>query len=222
MIMKLKIISFVIVLVFVVGFIFIINTSKPKLNDKSDFNPKQEIFIEDQVEQKKEATEEIKKKITPKKKSSVQKQKPVVKKETTPKKKSSVQKQKSVEENETEIKKEISATVLNYYRRGVKQIKSKQYKESLKNFNKAIELDSQFASAYYGRGYAKGGLNQFQEAIKDYDKAIELGLQKVYIYNNRGNAKYHLKQYNEAIKDYNQAIENSSELSCKSSSQTIR
>ena len=128
MIMKLKIISFVILLVFVVGFIFtfIINTSKSKLNDKSDFNSQQEIVIKDQVEQKKEATEEIKKKITPKKKSSVQKQKSVVKKET-------------------EIKKEISAIALNYYRRGVKQIKSKQYKESLKNFNKAIELDSQFA-----------------------------------------------------------------------------
>ena len=65
MIMKLKIISFVILLVFVVGFIFtfIINTSKSKLNDKSDFNSQQEIVIKDQVEQKKEATEEIKKKI---------------------------------------------------------------------------------------------------------------------------------------------------------------
>ena len=153
MIMKLKIISFVIVLVFVVGFIFIINTSKPKLNDKSDFNPKQEIFIEDQVEQKKEATEEIKKKITPKKKSSVQKQKPVVKKETTPKKKSSVQKQKSVEENETEIKKEISATVLNYYSFGIcvcllwerlckRWFKSipKNAKYHLKQYNEAITL----------------------------------------------------------------------------------
>ena len=46
MIMKLKIISFVIpLLVFVVGFIFtfILNTSKSKLNDKSDFNSQQEI-----------------------------------------------------------------------------------------------------------------------------------------------------------------------------------
>ena len=91
MIMKLKIISFVILLVFVVGFIFtfIINTSKSKLNDKSDFNSQQEIVIKDQVEQKKEATEEIKKKITPKKKSSVQKQKPKKTKPTL-KKKSSV------------------------------------------------------------------------------------------------------------------------------------
>ena len=120
--------SAAIVLAFVVGLIFIINTSKPKLNDKSDFNSQQEVVIEDQVEQKKEATEEIKKKIRPKNNSSVQKQKPVVKKETTANKDSSVQKQKSVKKNETAIKKEISATVLNYYKRGVKQIKSKQYK----------------------------------------------------------------------------------------------
>ena len=44
--------SAAIVLAFVVGLIFIINTSKPKPNDKSDFNSKQEIVIEDQVDEK--------------------------------------------------------------------------------------------------------------------------------------------------------------------------
>ena len=46
--------------------------------------------------------------------------------------------------------------------------------EAIKDYDKAIELEPDDASAYNNRGNAKGDLGHYEGAIKDYDQAIKL------------------------------------------------
>ena len=58
--------------------------------------------------------------------------------------------------------------------KGHKNSKEKDYKNAIKNYSKAIELDSTYAEAYCSRGTVKLNDFQFDEAIADFDKALKL------------------------------------------------
>jgi tetratricopeptide (TPR) repeat protein len=45
---------------------------------------------------------------------------------------------------------------------------------AIAEFNRAIELDPNFAEAIGNRGAAKGALKDFDGALADYDRAIKL------------------------------------------------
>ena len=75
------------------------------------------------------------------------------------------------------------------------------------HYDKAIELNPQFAEAYYNRGNAKRVSDDHQGAITNYNKAIELNPQDAEAYNNRGNAKADSGNHQQAIADYDKAIE---------------
>jgi tetratricopeptide (TPR) repeat protein len=68
---------------------------------------------------------------------------------------------------------------------------SRQFKneESIKLYNKAIELNPTVAQAFFNRGACKGNSFDFEGAINDYDKAIELYPEYMEAYGNRGSAK---------------------------------
>jgi antitoxin component YwqK of YwqJK toxin-antitoxin module len=48
------------------------------------------------------------------------------------------------------------------------------YKTAIKNYSKAIEIDSSYAEAYFSRGTVKLNNFQFDEAILDFNKALTL------------------------------------------------
>ncbi|MGA9151794.1 MAG: tetratricopeptide repeat protein [Candidatus Nitrosopolaris sp.] len=50
----------------------------------------------------------------------------------------------------------------------------KKYKEAIECYDKAIELEPDFADAWESKGVALTDLKKYNEAIKCYDKAIEL------------------------------------------------
>lgn len=50
--------------------------------------------------------------------------------------------------------------------------KERDYKSAIKNYSKAIEIDTANAEAYFARGTAKLNEFQFDEAILDFDKAL--------------------------------------------------
>ena len=80
----------------------------------------------------------------------------------------------------------------------------KQYTEAIADYDKALELDPNFAPAYTNRGNAKADLKEYTEAI---DQSHRTRPKLCTSLHNRGNAKYELKQYTEAIADYDKAIE---------------
>ena len=69
------------------------------------------------------------------------------------------------------------------------------YEAAIKDFDKAIALEPNDASAYYNRGTSKSNLGQDRAAIDDYDKAIALNPNYAAAYNNRGISKKNLGEY---------------------------
>ena len=94
-----------------------------------------------------------------------------------------------------------------HYNRGLVKANSRDFNGAITDYNKAIELNPNYAEAYKGRGWAHHGLKQYVAAIKDYSKAIELKPDFALAYNNRGLAKANSRDFNRAITDYNKAIE---------------
>ena len=82
-----------------------------------------------------------------------------------------------------------------YNERGRSKYEQKDYTGAIKDFDKAIELNPNYALAYKNRGDAKYSQEDYEDAIKDYDRAIELDPAYVKAYNNRGNSKRGLKEH---------------------------
>lgn len=103
----------------------------------------------------------------------------------------------------------ILANVLNS--RGMDQEGLENSKQAEADYNKAIEINPEYANAYNNRGNIKAKQADYNGAIEDYNRAIELNSQFVEAYCNRGIAKENLGDHYEALEDFDRAIEINSE-----------
>jgi tetratricopeptide (TPR) repeat protein len=95
-----------------------------------------------------------------------------------------------------------------YKNRGNVYYGLKEYQKAMADYNRAIELDPNFAVAYSNRGLVyQNDLKEYQKAMADYNRAIELDPNFALAYNRRGLVYYDLKEYQKAMADYNRAIE---------------
>jgi serine/threonine protein kinase len=85
--------------------------------------------------------------------------------------------------------------------------KLKQYKEAIKAYEEAVQLDPNNAVAYRNKGVALNDLGRYEEAIKAYEEAIQLDPNNAVFYRNRCVALNWLGRYEEAIKAYEEAIQ---------------
>lgn len=90
---------------------------------------------------------------------------------------------------------------------GSMRIGIKDYRGSLQELNKAIELDPFHVEAYSDRGFAKYFLKEYEGAIKDFDKAIELKPTEGDAYYYRGECKILLGFKDEGRLDIDKAEE---------------
>ncbi len=90
---------------------------------------------------------------------------------------------------------------------GVVYAAKKDYDTAIRDYNKAIELDPNYAAAFCNRGIAYYNKKNYDTAIRDYDKAIEIDPNFAEAFYNRGLAYYNKKNYDTAIRDYTRAIE---------------
>ena len=99
----------------------------------------------------------------------------------------------------------VSATT--YFYIGNEKHLMKLYQEAIVAYDKAIQLQSDFAHAYVNRGLTKEKLGQYESAIMDYSSAIKIDPALAGAYNNRGSAQRRLGQHFLAIEDLNTAIQ---------------
>jgi Flp pilus assembly protein TadD len=78
--------------------------------------------------------------------------------------------------------------------------------KALSEFNEAIRIDPDSASAYCCRALVWYDKQQFDRAIADSDESIRIDPKHAWAYNNRGNARAARGEYPRAIADYDEAI----------------
>lgn len=83
---------------------------------------------------------------------------------------------------------------------------NQDYQGAIRDFNKLLQENPEFAAAYRSRGVVRSILGDTQGAIADYTQAIRLDTHDAIAYYNRGNARRKLKDTRGAITDYNQAL----------------
>jgi tetratricopeptide (TPR) repeat protein len=78
--------------------------------------------------------------------------------------------------------------------------KDGDYKAAIKNYSKAIDLDSSNAEAYFARGTVKLNDFQFDEAILDFDKALKFEPYFERVLSNRAFARIRKHQFGSSRK----------------------
>ena len=95
---------------------------------------------------------------------------------------------------------------LAYNNRGLVYLNEGKNDTALQDFNKAIELNPDYAKAYNNRGTLFINENKNDEALKDFDKAIELMPGSEGFHIGRGNALKNKNRFEEALMEYDKAI----------------
>jgi len=92
-------------------------------------------------------------------------------------------------------------------KKGITQVKEKDYHQAINSFNEALTLDPSSFDGYVNRGWTWRQIGDFEDAIADYSKAINLQSNKSQVYLNRGWCHKRLNHMEDALKDFNKAIE---------------
>ena len=97
-------------------------------------------------------------------------------------------------------------TSLDFFNSGLVKDSLYDYKGSIAEFTKAIELEPDNTEYYSARGKSRYFSDDFEGSIADYTKAIEFEPDNSEYYNSRGKSRYFLREYDKAITDFNKAI----------------
>ncbi len=81
-----------------------------------------------------------------------------------------------------------------------------RYDQAIADYDKAIELDPQYAVAYGNRAVIHSRRRRFDLALADYDKALALNPQLAEVWSGRGATHMDMGQLDKAIADFDQAI----------------
>jgi tetratricopeptide (TPR) repeat protein len=98
-------------------------------------------------------------------------------------------------------KSEASKPEVEYTNRGTTHSKKGNYREAIKEYDKAIEVNPSYTVAYYNRSVAYTKTGQYDRAINDCNKVLQLDPKHANSYYTRGVSYWHLGSKNQAIKD---------------------
>jgi tetratricopeptide (TPR) repeat protein len=82
-----------------------------------------------------------------------------------------------------------------------------QYKEALKDIDKALELNSEFFETLKNKGYLLYKSGKPEYALKCFQQAIQINPKYIAAYYYKGQTHEDLKQYNEALECYDKVLE---------------
>lgn len=92
-----------------------------------------------------------------------------------------------------------------WYSRAVVKDELYTWKSARRDYDKAIELASDFTDAIVNRAANKDEAGEYDDAVKDYTTAIALEPQNAMAYFNRGNSKWNLNDKKGACEDWHVA-----------------
>ena len=114
--------------------------------------------------------------------------------------------EKTRQEKHTKLVHELNA--IDWFKNGYKlRYRDKNNQEAMKAFDKAIELDPNFAKAYAGRAAIYDDWGEYQKALRESEQAIQLDPNHAWGFHTRGCANIGLRNFQKAIEDLNRAIE---------------
>lgn len=93
-----------------------------------------------------------------------------------------------------------------FYSQGVAQLSRDDYARALQFFERATELDANYAEAWYQAGFCYGVLGRHQDALKASKQAARIRPDWAEAHVNIGASSYALGQFKEAADAYKQAI----------------
>jgi tetratricopeptide (TPR) repeat protein len=97
------------------------------------------------------------------------------------------------------------AKAVQYFRDGLSFLSKDDCEKALPYFEKAVDLDNNYAEAWAQTGFCREKLGRHSEAIEASKKAVNLR-PSAESYFNIGLAHFYLKQYREAAENYRQSI----------------
>lgn len=100
----------------------------------------------------------------------------------------------------------LDQSVVYYYRGSARAFKG-EYDRAIADFDKAIQLQPEFALAYLNRGGAYYYKGNYDRAIADCDQAVRLQPDFAMAYRNRGLAYFSKGSYDRAVADYDQVLQ---------------
>jgi tetratricopeptide (TPR) repeat protein len=98
-------------------------------------------------------------------------------------------------------------TADDYFLRAGDKYNKKDFQGAIEDYDRAIQVEPNYAIAYNNRGNVRFELGDKPRAIEDYNRAIQLDPNLAMSYYNRGNARAALGDKPGAIEDYNRAIQ---------------
>jgi tetratricopeptide (TPR) repeat protein len=105
-----------------------------------------------------------------------------------------------------ETQKSKRSTAERYYSQGVALLSRDDYAKALPYFEKASELDQNYAEAWYQAGFCYGIVGRHSDALKASKQAAKLAPDWPETFVNIGASSFALNQYKEAADAYKQAI----------------
>ena len=90
--------------------------------------------------------------------------------------------------------------------RGAQALERKDYEHALKHFNRALELDPDFAEAYNQRALANYLLERYEESVQDCERTVERMPMHFGALAGMGHCYAHLGKMREAIDSYERAL----------------
>lgn len=101
----------------------------------------------------------------------------------------------------------LTGTSIVHINRAAYFLSYEEYKKAIGEYEKALELNPQFAEAYNGIGFSYEALGKYEEALRSYKKAVELKPDYAIAYNNMAILYKSLGLYAKALEYFQKAID---------------
>ncbi len=92
------------------------------------------------------------------------------------------------------------------FKQGNKFLQQKSFSEAISEYNKLLNIDSNYFQAWTNRGYALAGLQKYEEMRQSCSAATIIAPTAVYAWNCQGEALHNLQREEEAINAFDKAI----------------